>query len=204
MQWCSMTDQLIRDYYRCFNERRIPDAGLLFAPDAVLEMPPFVQRAHGYAAYAHFAETWLRAFPDAVFTMERMEQHNETMCEVDIIATGTHSGPLDLVVGRFARRARPRLVRQAWQAADAKPFPPLADAVARHAQRLGHGPVREPLGTGQHDARPDRQSLCRFRSTAPLLKRAAFVVSQQHGLIVAFSRHAAQGTRAVTEVQDFF
>src|ERR1035437_2627535 len=91
-----MTDQLIRDYYRCFNERRIPDAGLLFTPDAVLEMPPFVQRAHGYAAYAQFAETWLRAFPDAVFTMERMEQHNETMCEVDIIATGTHSGPLDL------------------------------------------------------------------------------------------------------------
>src|ERR1035437_6550184 len=123
-----MTDQLIRDYYRCFNERRIPDAGLLFTPDAVLEMPPFVQRAHGYAAYAQFAETWLRAFPDAVFTMERMEQHNETMCEVDIIATGAHSGPLALVVGRLARRARPRLVRQAWQAADAKPFPPLADA----------------------------------------------------------------------------
>ena len=96
MPWCSMTDQLIRDYYRCFNERRIPDTGLLFAPDAVLEMPPFVQRAHGYAAYAQFAETWLRAFPDAVFTMERMEQRNETMCEVDLIATGTHSGPLDL------------------------------------------------------------------------------------------------------------
>jgi hypothetical protein len=27
-----VTDQLIRDDYRCFNERRIMDAGALFAP----------------------------------------------------------------------------------------------------------------------------------------------------------------------------
>lgn len=28
--------------------------------------------------------------------MQHVEQRNETMCEVDLIATGTHSGPLDL------------------------------------------------------------------------------------------------------------
>jgi predicted ester cyclase len=91
-----MSDQLVRDYYRCFNERRIVTAGTLFAPDAVVEMPPFVQRAHGSDAYVRFADTWLRAFPDAVLTMEHLEQRNETMCEVDLIATGTHAGPLDL------------------------------------------------------------------------------------------------------------
>ena len=89
-------DQLIRDYYAGFNSRRIADARLLFASDAVLEMPPFVQRAQGYAAYAQFTDRWLEAFPDAQFTMKRVEQRNEAMCEVDLIAIGTHTGPLDL------------------------------------------------------------------------------------------------------------
>jgi predicted ester cyclase len=61
-----------------------------------MEMAPFVQRAHGSDAYAQFADTWLRAFPDAVFTMEHVEHRNETMCEVDLIAVGTHTGLLDL------------------------------------------------------------------------------------------------------------
>jgi predicted ester cyclase len=91
-----MSDQLIRDYYSGFNARRIADARLLFAPDAVLEMPPFIQRAHGYAAYAQFTDTWLRAFPDAQFTLKHVEQRNEAMCEVDLIAVGTHTGLLDL------------------------------------------------------------------------------------------------------------
>jgi predicted ester cyclase len=89
-------DQLVRDYYRYFNERRVVTAETLFAPDAVVEMPPFVQHAQGGGAYAQFADTWLRAFPDAVFTIAHVEQRNETMCEVDLIATGTHSGLLDL------------------------------------------------------------------------------------------------------------
>jgi predicted ester cyclase len=91
-----MSDQLIQDYYRCFNERRIVAAGTLFAADAMVDMPPFVQQARGPDAYAHFAETWLRAFPDAVFTIEQVDHRDETTCEVDLIATGTHSGPLDL------------------------------------------------------------------------------------------------------------
>jgi predicted ester cyclase len=91
-----MSDQPIRDYYRCFNKRCITTAGSLFAPDAVVEMPPFVQRAHGADAYTRFADTWLCAFPDAQFRIEEVWQRNETMCEVDLTATGTHTGPLDL------------------------------------------------------------------------------------------------------------
>src|SRR4030095_13151572 len=90
-----MSDQLIRDYYRCFNERQIAGVGPLFAADAVVDMPPFVQRAQGSTGYARFADTWLRAFPDAVFTIEHVEQRNETMCGGDLLATGTHSGVLD-------------------------------------------------------------------------------------------------------------
>jgi predicted ester cyclase len=88
--------QGIRDYYRCFNERRIADAGALFASGAVVEMPPFAQGAAGAEAYAQFAAAWLRAFPDAQFTIERVDQRGDTICEVDFLATGTHSGPLDL------------------------------------------------------------------------------------------------------------
>jgi predicted ester cyclase len=100
---------LILDYYRCFNERRIVTSGTLFAPNAVVEMPPFVQRSHGSDAYTQFADTWLRAFPDAQFTMEHVEQRTETMCEVDLIATGTHSGPLDLGVFGLLRPSGVRL-----------------------------------------------------------------------------------------------
>ncbi len=96
MQSCTMSDQLIRDYYRCFNERRLADAGALFSADAVLQMPPFVQKAAARDGYAQFADAWLRAFPDAQFMMEHVEQRNETMCEVDLMATGTHTGSLDL------------------------------------------------------------------------------------------------------------
>lgn len=91
-----MSDQLVQDYYHCFNERRLVTAGALFAADAVVDMPPFLQQARGPNAYEQFAETWLSAFPDAVFTIEKVKQRNETMFEVDVIATGTHSGPLDL------------------------------------------------------------------------------------------------------------
>jgi predicted ester cyclase len=102
-------DQLVRDYYRYFNERDIVKAATLFAPDAVMETPPFVERAHGAGAHARFAAMWLRAFPDAVFTIEHVEQRNETMCEVDLIATGTHSGPLDLGAFGLLRPSGARL-----------------------------------------------------------------------------------------------
>ena len=92
------SDQLVRDYYRCFNDRQIVTAGTLFAPDAVVDMPPFVRNATGADAYAQFADAWFRAFPDAVLTIEHVEQRNDTMCEVDVLATGTHQGPLDLGV----------------------------------------------------------------------------------------------------------
>jgi hypothetical protein len=91
-----VADQLIRKYYACFNERRVASAESLFAPTAVLDMPPFVHQAIGPAAYTQFATTWLGAFPDAQLKIDCVEQRSETMCEVNLIATGTHAGALDL------------------------------------------------------------------------------------------------------------
>jgi hypothetical protein len=91
-----MSAQLIREYYACLNERRIADVASLLAADAVLDMPPFVQGVSGANAYAQFADAWLRAFPDARFAILQIEQRGDTICEVDLQATGTHMGALDL------------------------------------------------------------------------------------------------------------
>lgn len=89
-------DQLIRDYYGCFNERNILEAGAWFATAAVVDMPPFVQGTLGAEAHTQFAAAWLQAFPDAQLTIQHVEQRGDTMCEVDLLATGTHQGSLDL------------------------------------------------------------------------------------------------------------
>jgi len=52
-----LAHQLVRDFYDHFNQRRVAAAGALFAPDAVVDMPPFVPRAHGADAYFQFAAT---------------------------------------------------------------------------------------------------------------------------------------------------
>lgn len=91
-----MSDQLIREYYKCFQERRFTDAAKLFADDAVVERPPFALTLRGGSAYVRFAERWLEAFPDARVTIQHVENRNETVCEVDLIATGTHMHALDL------------------------------------------------------------------------------------------------------------
>lgn len=91
--------ELIREYYACFNERRFTDAAELFADDAVLEHGPLGQRQQGGAGYIHFASMWVEAFPDAALSIVRVDQHGDTICEVDLIGTGTHLGPFDLGPG---------------------------------------------------------------------------------------------------------
>jgi hypothetical protein len=90
------TDTLIRAYYAAFNARRLADAEALLTADAVLDMPPFTDRARGAEGYQHFVRTWLQAFPDAQLQLVSVEQRSETMCEVELVATGTQTGPLNL------------------------------------------------------------------------------------------------------------
>lgn len=88
--------ELIREYYDCFNERRFADAAELFAEDAVLEHGPIGQRQLGGAGYIRVAEMWVHAFPDVNLRILHVEQHGDTICEVDLIGTGTHEGTFDV------------------------------------------------------------------------------------------------------------
>jgi predicted ester cyclase len=95
--------ELIREYYTCFNERRFADAAELFSEDAVLEHGAIGRRQLGGAGYIHFAEMWVQAFPDAAFSIVRVEQYGDTICEVDLFGTGTHLGTFDLGPGGLFR-----------------------------------------------------------------------------------------------------
>ena len=96
-----MPDALIRNYYACFNERRFGDAVRLFANDALLELIPFGRQDYGIDGYVRFANMWTAAFPDAVFAVERVDRHSDSMFEVQLLATGTHLGVFDLGVSKF-------------------------------------------------------------------------------------------------------
>ena len=107
-----MTHLLIREYYACFNERRFRDAAELFARDAILEHPPFGERQVGGEGYLRFAEAWARAFPDGRLKIDHVEQRGDTICEIDLIGTGTHKGDLDMgMYGVFKATGRPASLR---------------------------------------------------------------------------------------------
>jgi len=94
--------ELIREYYACFNQRRFSDAAELFSEDAVVEHAATGQRLLGGAGYIRFAEMWVQAFPDAGLSIVRVEQQGDTICEVDLLGTGTHLGVFDLgATGQF-------------------------------------------------------------------------------------------------------
>lgn len=95
-----MSAHLIEHYYRCFNERRFDEAAALFTEDAVVELIHGA-RERGGAAYWRFAGAWVAAFRNATFTIERIQARAGTLHEVYLLATGTHSGILDLGMYRF-------------------------------------------------------------------------------------------------------
>lgn len=90
------SESLIRRYYSAFNERRLDAAAKLFSDDAVLEQVLRPQRHRGGNGYLQFAEAWLSAFPDAVLTVQSVVARDISTHEIGLVATGTHSGPLDL------------------------------------------------------------------------------------------------------------
>jgi predicted ester cyclase len=91
-----VTHLLIREYYACFNERRFSDGADLFAEDGILEHPPFGETKHGREGYLEFGRMWVEAFPDGRLKIEHVEQRGDTICEVDLIGTGTHRGDFNM------------------------------------------------------------------------------------------------------------
>lgn len=87
---------LIERLYAWFNARELDAAAALFAGDAVLEHAAPRRQQHGGAGYLEFTRMWIGAFPDAVLTVEGITPRNPTTVEIDLLATGTHQGPLDL------------------------------------------------------------------------------------------------------------
>jgi steroid delta-isomerase-like uncharacterized protein len=87
---------LIRKHYEYFNERRFAEGAELFSVDCVLEHPPFGQTRHGRDGYLDLVNTWVRAFPDGHMHIEHVEQRGDTICEVDLVGTGTHQGDFDM------------------------------------------------------------------------------------------------------------
>lgn len=87
---------LIRKLYDCFNQRRFADAADLFSDDCVLEHPPFGQTRHGRQGYLDLVKHWVQAFPDGQLQIEHVEQRGDTICEVDLVGTGTHQGEFNM------------------------------------------------------------------------------------------------------------
>jgi hypothetical protein len=90
------TEALIRRLYALFNARELEQAAALFTDDALLEHAATGRQQRGGAGYLEFARMWVGAFPDAVLTVEAITPRSPTSIEVDLLASGTHEGPLDL------------------------------------------------------------------------------------------------------------
>jgi predicted ester cyclase len=95
--------EIIQQYYDLYNRRRFEEAGALFAPDAVIEHAPYgTQTRRGGTGYIDSAELSVQAFPDATIAVLAIEPRGDTVFEVDLVASGTHLGRLDMgTFGRF-------------------------------------------------------------------------------------------------------
>ena len=87
---------LLQQYYALFNERRFKDRADLFTRDAVLEHLPSRDQEHGRAGNLAFARAWMTAFPDAVLTIDHVHTQSPERHEVQVVATGTHDGALQV------------------------------------------------------------------------------------------------------------
>ena len=87
---------LIRKHYDYFNQRRFAEGADLFSEDCVLEHPPFGQTRRGRDGYLELVNLWIGAFPDSQLQIDHVEQRGDTICEVDLIGTGTHRGDFDM------------------------------------------------------------------------------------------------------------
>ena len=96
-------DALIRQYYEFYNDRRFRESAELFTKDAVIEHAPFGRVSpSGGQGYVEAAERSFVAFPDARIEVVAVHPHGDTIFEIDMVATGTHQGLLDLgTYGRF-------------------------------------------------------------------------------------------------------
>jgi hypothetical protein len=93
-------EDLIRAHYDDLNSRRLEVAAGRFHPDARLEhITGRIER--GPDGFRAFAERWLAAFPDALFSVECIRPRTAVLYDVDLRATGTHRGTLEFYSWTF-------------------------------------------------------------------------------------------------------
>ena len=92
----SETEALVQRLYTLFNARELNQAAALFAEEALLEHAATGRQQRGSMGYLAFAKMWIGAFPDAVLAVDRITTRSPTTVEVELRATGTHEGQLDL------------------------------------------------------------------------------------------------------------
>ena len=85
-------DQMIRDYYKAFNERRFEDAAALYTADAVIQHRPDGSPLKGPEGYIESSRLTMAVAPDLQLQVLRVEQRGDTIVEIDVLATGTHQG----------------------------------------------------------------------------------------------------------------
>jgi hypothetical protein len=93
-------DAVVRCYYGHLNAHRVAEAAALFADAAVVQHLLF-EPLTGPAGLTLFVSRWLEAFPDAQMHINTIESRTQSMCEVDVTATGTHRGLLEMGAYRF-------------------------------------------------------------------------------------------------------
>ena len=86
-------EDLIRAYYADFNVRRLEGAAARFHPDARIEHITG-HSEQGPNGFLVLARLWLTAFPDGRLTVNAVRSCGRDMYDVDLIATGTHTGTL--------------------------------------------------------------------------------------------------------------
>jgi steroid delta-isomerase-like uncharacterized protein len=91
-----LNDAVIRQFYDNFNRRAFDAAAALFTDDAVLEHEPVRRQKRGGAGYLDFVQMWTEAFPDAALKVDHVTTRDGVTYEVELRATGTHLGGLDM------------------------------------------------------------------------------------------------------------
>jgi hypothetical protein len=91
--------EIVRTYYRLFNERRLDEAAQLVDPQASFQYIPTRQRLLGRAGYRALAAAWLIGFEDALLDILSIEETEPETVRVTFVGRGTHTG--DLMLGEL-------------------------------------------------------------------------------------------------------
>jgi hypothetical protein len=95
-------NDLIWRYVDGFNTRRFADVAALFGTDARFAWIDFADPKPAQEGFREFVERWGGAFLNSHLRIERVAPRGGGLVEVDLLATGTHIGTLDMRMYHFA------------------------------------------------------------------------------------------------------